>query len=77
MSNLLKLTNLVINKNVIHHIDIGKDKIFINLMSNQTYGCLFGPLGWVEGVNNRITICKIKDEGNYIKVLDWINNEAK
>ena len=41
MSRFLKLTNIIINKNVIQSIDINKDKFLIHLMPNKTDGFLY------------------------------------
>jgi hypothetical protein len=36
MSIFLRLTDAIINKNVIHHIHIKKDKYIIHFMTNKT-----------------------------------------
>ena len=65
MSSFLKLSNIIINKNVIHHIVINKDKIIIHLMTNKKNGF------------TEIEVCKTTHPIDYKTITDWIDNEFK
>lgn len=77
MSRFLKLTNIIINKNVIHHIDINKDKFLIHLMTNKTGGFYIFGAGEYKSYNTEVKICKTKFLSDYKTVTDWIDNELK
>ena len=77
MSKFLKLTNIIINKNVIQHIDINKDNYVIHLMSNKFSGFFLFSVGWSDSHNTDIKVCKIKDVNDYKIVSNWIDNELK
>jgi len=77
MSKFLKLTNIIINKNVIQHIDINKDNYVIHLMSNKFSGFFLFSVGWNDSHNTDIKVCKIKDVNDYKIVSNWIDNELK
>lgn len=77
MSKFLKLTNIIINKNLIHHIDINKDKFLIHLMSNKTDGIIIFSGGTFHSYNTEVEVCKTKNLSDYKKVTDWIDNELK
>lgn len=74
MSRFLKLTNTIINKNVIQHIEIQKDKFIIHLMSNNTTGfCIVGS-GRFDSLNTTLDICKTKQWNDYNIVAHWIHS---
>ena len=77
MSKFLKLTNIIINKNLIQHIDINKDKFLIHLMSNKTDGIIIFGGGSSQSYNTEVEVCKTKHLSDYKKVTDWIDNELK
>ena len=77
MSRFLKLTNIIINKNFIQHIDINKDKFIIHLMTNKTDGILIFCGGSYESYNTEVKVCKTENLSDYKKVTDWIDNELK
>ena len=77
MSRFIKLTNIIINKNIIQHIQINKDKFLIHLMTNKTDAFLMLGGGTYESHNTEIEICKNKNFNDYNKINDWINNELK
>jgi hypothetical protein len=78
MSRFLALTNIIINKNVIHHIEINKDKIMIHLMTNKfNNGIFLFSSCKTHSYNTNIELCKNKNSINYKIVADWINNELK
>lgn len=72
MSRFLKLSNLIINKNFIHSIDINKDTIIIHLMTNKTQGLFIYWVGFLDSSNTKIELCKIKNLSDYEKVSEWI-----
>jgi len=74
MSKFLKLTKIIINKNLIHHIDINKDKFLIHLMTNKTNGFIIFGGGSSQSYNTEIEVCKTKNLSDYKTVNDWINN---
>jgi hypothetical protein len=75
MSRFLKLTNIIINKNVIH--DINKDKILIHLMAPEMTGSMIFGSGYCESRNSKLEICKTENFGDYKIVTNWIDNELK
>ena len=77
MSRFLKLTNIIINKNVIHHIDINKDKFLIHLMTNKTSGLYIFGGGEYKSYNTEVEVCKTKNLSDCKTVTDWIDNGLK
>ena len=77
MSRFLKLTNIIINKNVIQHIDINKDKFIIHLMTNKTDGFFIFGGGSSHSYNTEVEVCKTKHLSDYNTVTDWIDNKLK
>jgi hypothetical protein len=77
MSRFLKLTNIIINKNLIQRIDINKDKFIIHLMMNKMDGLFLFGGGVYESYNTELEVCKIKHLSDYKIVTDWIDNELK
>lgn len=77
MSRFLKLSNMVINKNVIKSIEINKDKYFIQLMTDQTNGLFIFGVGYCHSSNTEVEVCKIKNLSDYEKITNWIDNELK
>ena len=73
MSRFLKLSNRIINPNVIHHIDIQKDKFIIHLMTNKTDGFTLFDAGFsYVSHNTEFEVCKTKSLTDYKTVTDWI-----
>jgi len=69
MSRFLKLTNIIINKNFIQHIDnINKDKFVIHLMTNK--------MNCSKSYNTEVEVCKTKNLSDYKIVTDWLDNES-
>jgi len=77
MSRFLKLSNLIINKNVIQYIHINKDKFIIHLMSNKTDGFLIFGTGSFKSYYTEVEVCKTKNFIDYKTVTYWIDNELK
>lgn len=78
MSRFLKLTNIIINKNFIQHINnINKDKIVIHLMTNKMNCFFILGGGSFESYNTEVELCKTKNLSDYKIVTDWIDNELK
>ena len=79
MSRFLKLSKVIINKNVIQYIDINKDKFIIHLMSNKMVGTVCVMSNKMEGTlyNNVLNVCKTEHPIDYKTVDDWIDNEFK
>jgi hypothetical protein len=75
MSRFLKLTKIIINKNLIQHIDINKDKFIVHLMMNKTDGLFLFGGGASRSYNTELEVCKIKHLRDYKIVTDWIDNE--
>jgi hypothetical protein len=75
MSRFLKLTNIIINKNLIHHIDINKDKYIIHLMSNKNTGFIIYGGGGYFSYHTEFEICRKKSFEDYVKVTEWIKND--
>ena len=73
----LKLTNIIINKNVIQHIAINKDKFIIHLMTNKTDGFLMLGGGGSQSYNTEIIVCKTNHLSDYKTVTDWIDNKLE
>jgi hypothetical protein len=77
MSKFIKLTDLIINKNFIHHIDLKKDKIIVHLMTNKTNGFFIFGMGSTSSHHTKFEICKINDPNDYNIFTDWIDNDLK
>ncbi len=77
MSKFLKLTQILINKNFIHHININKDKIIIHLMTNEINSILLFGSGGSESYNTKVEVCKTKNLDDFKTVTDWINNDLQ
>ena len=77
MSRFLKLTNIIINKNFIQHIDINKDKYVIHLMTNKTDGIIIFGGGTSHSYNTKFEVCKTKNLSDYKKFTEWIDNDLK
>lgn len=77
MSRFLKLTTKIINKDVIQHIDINKDKFIIHLKANKIDGALMFGGGYIRSFNSEFAVCKTKNSIDYKIVSDWIDNELK
>jgi hypothetical protein len=74
MSGFLKLSNIIINKNIIQHIDIKKDKFVIHLISNKIYGLFVFGSGTYQAYNTELEVCKIKHSSDYKAIVDWIDD---
>jgi len=77
MSRFIRLTNIIINKNFIHHIEINKDKFIIHLMTNKMDGLFAFGGGASESYNTEFEVCKTKHSIDYKIVTDWIDNDLK
>lgn len=77
MSRFLKLTDIIINKNVIQKIDIHKDSFRIHLMTNKTHGWYWLFTGSSHSYNTEVEVCKTANLSDYETVSDWIDNELK
>jgi hypothetical protein len=78
MSKFIKLTNIIINTNRIHAINIKPNKYYIHLVSNRLDGFkwdigVFG-LGSITSYNSEIEVCETKHSTDYKIISDWINN---
>ena len=77
MSKFLRLTNLIININHIHTIDIKPNKYFINIMSNQFNGLQWTAAGFgfgnISSHNYEIEVCETKNSSDYKIVSDFID----
>jgi hypothetical protein len=77
MSQFLKLTNFIINKNYIHSIAIKPNKYCIQLVSNKFDGTNFifagFGIGNIYSHNYEIEVCEFKDSSDYKIVSDLID----
>ena len=73
MSKFLKLTNIIINTDVIQHINIKKNKFIIHLMTNKTDGFIIFGGGASHSYNTEFDVCKTENLSDYTKVADWIS----
>ena len=73
----MKLTNMIINKNFIHHIDVNKDKFIIHLMTNKMDGLFLFGIGTSSSYNTELEVCKTKHSNDYKTLTDWIDNNVK
>jgi len=73
----MRLTNKIINKNVIHHIDINKDKFIIHFMTNKMDSIFIFGGGASTSYNTELEVCKTKHSIDYKTVTEWINNDLK
>jgi hypothetical protein len=77
MSKFLRLTNLIININHIHTIDIKPNKYCINIMSNKLAGLQWTAAGFgigqIASHNYEIEVCETTDSSDYKIVSDFIH----
>ena len=77
MSKFIKLSNLLLNTNSIHSINMVQNKYFIRLSNNNIKGhwyCLFGfGYGKMEEYTHDIEVCKLKNPMDYEIITEWVN----
>lgn len=77
MSQFLKLTNIIINKNYIQSISIKPNKYCIHVISNNFDGTNFTAAGFgfgnISSRNFEIEVCETKDSRDYKIVSDLID----
>jgi hypothetical protein len=73
----MKLSNTIINKNFIQHIDINKDKFIIHVMTNKMDAFFMFGGGISQSYNTEIEVCKTKNLNDYNIITQWIDNELK
>ena len=74
MSRFLKLTHTIVNKHLIHHVEIQKDKFIIHTMSNKFDAFLIFGGGAAGSHNTKIELCKTDNFKDYITVANWIDD---
>jgi hypothetical protein len=76
MSRFLKLTNTILNTNVIHKIDITPNKYCIKVVCQDISGSGWSMGGFglcrIDTYTYNIEICKTEKPEDYKKVSDWI-----
>ena len=79
MSNFIKLSNLIINKNYIQTIAVKPNKYYINIMTNTFDGSNWmiagSGVGSIASYHCEIEICETKHSNDYKIISDWINNQ--
>ena len=79
MSRFLKLTNIMVNTNIISKIMIAPNKYTIHIMGKSSDGfmwliCGFG-IGTVSSYNSEIEVCETKHSTDYKIVSEWIDKQ--
>ena len=75
MSRFIRLTDFIINKNFIHHIDIQKNKFIIHLTSNKIDGIYLFCAGQLDSSNTEYEMCKYERPNDYKTIANWIHND--
>ena len=73
MSQFIKLTSIIINKNLITSIFMKQNKYHIYTVENNINGFMFFGSGVVNSSPEKIVICKEKSPEDYKIISKWID----
>ena len=73
MSQFLKLTSIIINKNLITSVFIKPNKYHIYTVENNINGYMLFGSGGASSSPEKIVICKEKDTEDYNIISKWID----
>ena len=73
MSQFIKLTSMIINKNLITSVFIKPNKYHIYTVENNINGFLLLGSGGASSSPEKIVICKEKDTEDYNIISKWID----
>ena len=74
MSQFIKLTSMIINKNLITSVFIKQNKYHIYTAENNIDGYMFFGTGVVESSPEKIVICEEKSPEDYRIISSWIDS---
>ncbi len=72
MTNFLRLSYNIINKNFIRNITINTNNYYIYLTPNNRHGWMIGSFGVFNSDYEYITVCNDTHPEDYKIVSDWI-----
>jgi len=73
MSQFIKLTSMIINKNLITSVYMKQNKYHIYTVENNTNGYMFFGSGVVDSSPENIVICEEKSPEDYKIISKWID----
>ena len=75
MSRFIKLSNYVINTQLIRYINVLPAKYEINFIAGKFDGFLIFGSGNITSYDSRITICKKEDPDDFKYISNWIKEQ--
>ena len=72
MSQFIKLTSMIINKNLITSVFINQNKYHIYTVENNINGFIFFGSGGATSSPEKIVICEDKSPEDYKIISKWI-----
>jgi hypothetical protein len=73
MSQFIKLSFIILNKNLINTIRIHPNKYHIYTMENNINGVMLFGSGKIDSNPEKIVICEKQDPEDYKIISNWIN----
>lgn len=73
MSQFIKLTSMIINKNLITSVFMKQNKYHIYTVENNINGSMFFGSGVVDSRPEKIVICEEKSPEDYKIISKWID----
>jgi len=73
MSQFIKLTSMIINKNLITSVFIKPNKYHIYTVENNINGFMLLGSGGVDSSPEKIVVCGEKSPEDYKVISNWIN----
>jgi len=74
MSQFIKLTSMIINKNLITSVFVKPNKYHIYTIENNINGYMLFGNGGASSSPEKIVICKEKDAEDYKIISKWVNS---
>ena len=74
MSQFIKLTSMIINKNLITSVFIKPNKYHIYTIENNINGYMLFGIGCASSSPEKIVICKEKDTEDYKIMSKWVDS---
>ena len=74
MSQFIKLTSMIINKNLITSVFIKPNKYHIYTVENNINGFMILGSGGVDSSPEKIVICQEKSPDDYTIISKWIDS---
>ena len=73
MSQFIKLTSKIINKNLISSVSVKQNKYYIYTMEHNMSGLFIGGSGLVFSFSEKIEICEKESPADYKIISQWFD----